>query len=375
MKQITVALKDHPYKIIFSKNPQDFISSLKKIKGIMSLFIVCDKNTAAIYLKDLEAALIGAGFKVKSAVIAAGESAKCLKTLSFLYERGLSENLDRKSCVIALGGGVTGDLAGFFASTYMRGIKLVQIPTTLLAMCDSSVGGKTAVNLKGGKNTAGTFYQPSLVWVNIDFLKTLPIRHIKNAFAEIIKYALAFDKDFFAFLSSAFFAKSKLSETELYKGFISQRNFIEKIIYKSLLYKASVIEKDEKETKKLREILNLGHTLAHGIETYTQYKKYLHGEAVALGLLFAAQLSAMQKRGANAVYSQTKSILSAAKLLPKKMPSFELKKLLSIMKKDKKNAGESIYFVLLKSLGKAEAGHFICDDIVLKEMEKFFRSF
>jgi 3-dehydroquinate synthase len=342
-KKLKVKLKSNPYNIIISEREQDFLLSFKKYARSKNVFIVTDKNVAKLHLKAFEELLLKAGFKCSSAVIKPGETGKDIRSLAFLYDKALAAGVDRKSCVIALGGGVTGDVAGFFAATYMRGIDYVQVPTTLLAMTDSSVGGKTAVNTACGKNIAGVFYQPKLVWINASYLSTLPERHIRNGMAEVIKYALTFDKKFYEYLYDIFVS-----------GLISSDDF-NYMIYKSCLFKSAVVEKDEKETKGLREVLNFGHTLAHALETYTGYKRFLHGEAVAAGMLFAAKLSFMLKMCPEETYLKTKRILVEAGF------SFDLRamnaqKLNALMTKDKKSLNGKIRFVLLKDIGKAISG-------------------
>ncbi|MDR3113137.1 MAG: 3-dehydroquinate synthase, partial [Endomicrobium sp.] len=260
-KQIKVALKANPYKITISSNIKDLTDFLTRLCKPKTLFVISDANVSRLYLKNFSKELLSVGFNVKSAVIPAGEDGKTIAVLSGLYDKALKYGIDRKSAVIALGGGVVGDVSGFFAATYMRSVKFVQVPTTLLAMSDSSVGGKTAVNVAGGKNIAGVFYQPSFVWINPFYLSTLDQRQLNAGLAEIIKYAFVFDKDFYAYLLNL-----------LQSGFIGEKDF-EYIIYKSCSFKAGVVEKDEFETKGLREVLNFGHTFAHALETYTGYKK------------------------------------------------------------------------------------------------------
>jgi 3-dehydroquinate synthase len=338
--KLKVKLKNNPYDIVISERERDFLLSFRKSVRYKNIFIVTDKTVAALHLKKFEETLCGAGFTCRSAVLEPGETGKNIKSLSYLYDRALDCRIDRKSCVVAFGGGVVGDVAGFFAATYMRGIKFVQVPTTLLAMTDSSIGGKTAVNTSGGKNIAGVFYQPSLVWINASYLLTLPERHIRNAMAEVIKYALTFDRKFYDYLLNLFG-----------EGYISSKEF-NHIIYKSCAYKASVVEKDEKETKGLREILNFGHTLAHALETYTGYKTFLHGEAVAAGMLFAAKLSYELKLCKRDVYLDAVEIIRDAGF-DLKLCAADAKKLVSLMSKDKKSFNGEIRFVLLKDIGKA----------------------
>ena len=341
--KLKVKLKSSSYDIIITTRERGFLLSFRNFAGSKNIFIVTDKNVAKLHLKKFENMLCREGFVCQSAVIESGETGKNLKSLSYLYDKALSCGVDRKSCVIALGGGVVGDVAGFFAATYMRGVKFVQVPTTLLAMTDSSVGGKTAVNTAGGKNIAGVFYQPSLVWINASYLSTLPERHIRSGMAEVIKYALTFDKKFYDYLLNL------LSE-----GFISSKEF-NYIIYKSCSYKAAVVENDEKETKGLREVLNFGHTLAHALETYTGYKKFLHGEAVAAGMLFAAGLSCELKLCKKETYLNTAEIIREAGF-NFKLGGMNTKKLVRFMTKDKKSLNGKIRFVLLKNIGKAVSG-------------------
>ncbi|MCL2484463.1 MAG: 3-dehydroquinate synthase [Endomicrobia bacterium] len=358
MPTLKVKLKQNPYNILISDKYADFVRNLKKIVSGKTVFIVTDNNLAKLHLKYFCSLLVKEGFNVKNAVIKAGEQGKSIQSLSFLYDKALRDGIDRKSCVIAFGGGVVGDVAGFFASTYMRGIKYIQIPTTLLAMTDSSVGGKTAVNTSGGKNIAGTFYQPSFVWINSQFLATLPERHIRNGIAEIIKYAFIFDEKFYDYLDDV-----------LEKGLITSNDF-NFMIYKSCRYKADIVEKDEKETKGLREVLNFGHTLAHALETYTEYKCFLHGEAVAAGMLFAAQLSASLKLFKKETYMRVLKLIEAAGFVLN-LKDLNAAKLLELMKKDKKSVNGNIKFVLLKDIGKSITGYYVKDSKVKQELEKF----
>ncbi|MDR1941558.1 MAG: 3-dehydroquinate synthase [Endomicrobium sp.] len=359
-KNLKISLKTNPYNIIISKNAQDFLSNISKIIKSKNIFVVSDSNVAKLYLNGFIKLLTKTGFNCKSAVIKSGESGKSVKTLEFLYDKALKDGLDRKSCAVALGGGVTGDITGFFAATYMRGIKFAQVPTTLLAMADSSVGGKTAVNTRGGKNIAGAFYQPSFVWINSSYLATLDIRQIKAGLAEIIKYSFTFDKKFYDYINKT-----------LDNGFISGDDF-DYMIYKSCAYKAAVVEKDEFETKGFREILNFGHTLAHALETYSGYGKYLHGEAVAVGMLFAARLSAAIKLCPQDVYKSVNNLLSLAGL-KFNLGRISAAALCDLMKKDKKSVNGKIRFVLLKNIGKAVSGVCVEDDTVKKQLDIFLK--
>ena len=358
--KLRVKLKNNPYDVIISGKPADFSAAVKKEIKSGKIFIITDKNVAKIHLKEFADILKKSGYDSVCAVIPQGEAGKTIKVLGSLYDKALKEGIDRKSSVVALGGGVVGDVGGFFAATYMRGVKFLQVPTTLLAMTDSSVGGKTAVNVRGGKNIAGVFYQPSLVWINPAYLVTLSERQIKNGLAEIIKYAFTFDYKFYDFLLET-----------IENGLITEADF-SYMIYKSCAYKAAVVEKDEKETTGIRELLNFGHTLAHAIETDTQYKRFFHGEAVAAGMLFAAKLSAELKYCGKEVYHQARELLNESGLIFK-LNGLNAAELVSLMKKDKKSINGNIRFVLLKKMGKAQSGCVVKDAIVLKCLKAFLK--
>ncbi len=360
-KNITVRLRSNSYPILISEGEKDFLRLLEERRVSKCLFIITDKNIAKLHLKQFVSMLVKNGYECKSTAINAGESGKSIASLSFLYDTALKEGIDRKSCVVALGGGVVGDVAGFFAATYMRGIPFMQVPTTLLAMTDSSVGGKTAVNTKGGKNIAGAFYQPSLVWINTLYLKTLPERHIRNGLAEVVKYAFIFDKNFYGYIKEV-----------LDRGYIDSNDFAE-MISKSCQFKAGIVEKDEKETKGLREVLNFGHTLAHALETYSNYKGYLHGEAVAIGMLFAAKLSVLKGLCAKPVYLNVKELLEASGFDIRLSGNIDAGRLVSFMKKDKKSVQGNIRFVLLKDIGQTVGGYALKDKFVESELKKFIR--
>ncbi|MBQ3834277.1 MAG: 3-dehydroquinate synthase [Elusimicrobia bacterium] len=362
MKSINLKLKNNPYPIIFSNNDKDLIKSFKSFVPEKKVFVISDSNVAPLYLKKIEGFLKKEKFIVQAYVFKAGEQSKNLKTLSDIYNYALKVGVDRKFTVVALGGGVVGDTAGFFAATYMRGIKLVQVPTSLLAMVDSSVGGKTGVNVEGGKNIAGAFYQPKFVYINTDFLKTLDCQNIKNGMGEIVKYAVTFSKDFYNKLNKIFD-----------KAVVTQKDFDE-IVYQCCKFKADIVKRDEKEVSGVRELLNFGHTFAHALETITEYKKFFHGEAVAIGMLFVANLAEKIKfcteKTKNEIYKIVENAGFCAKLGLKKT---DTKKLLELMKKDKKSISKTVRFVLPKQTGKAVFGVEIKDNIILKTIEDFLK--
>jgi 3-dehydroquinate synthase len=356
MKQIIVNLKTKKYNIVISQSESDFFTALKKAVKTNTFFVITDKNVEKFHLKYFTSLLKQKSFNIKTAVISAGEIGKSIESLSFLYDKALENGIDRKSCAIAFGGGVVGDVAGFFAATYMRGISYIQVPTTLLAMTDSSVGGKTAVNIKGGKNIAGAFYQPDLVWINSTFLSTLPERNIKNGLAEVIKYAFTFDKNFYYYLSDTLGNVPVLPKDYDY------------IIYQSCSYKTRVVEKDEKETTGVRAVLNFGHTFAHALETATKYKKFLHGEAVAAGMLFATKLSLELKICKPETYKKAENLLQKAKF--NLSTKNNTRQLFSLMKKDKKSIDGNIKFILIKDIGKT-VSVYVKDNVVLNVLKNF----
>lgn len=273
-------------------------------------------------------------------VLKDGENQKNFKNYQKILNFASENKLERKDAIVAVGGGVVGDISGFAAATYLRGIDFIQIPTTLLACVDSSVGGKVAINTSFGKNLVGAFYQPKAVFCNLNFLKTLDDRQFKTGLAEVLKYAFIeksclapIDYDFFEFLNVN-------SEKVLARDF----DILAQIIDISLNLKASVVSKDEKELG-LRKILNFGHTLAHAIERITDYKKFTHGEAVAIGMIFAFQL-AYEKQIISENQVKTAFELLRKYSLVKKLPNFNPEKIINLMGLDKKVENGKINFIL-----------------------------
>lgn len=361
MKRINVKLKNNPYPIIFSNNYKDLLNSFKKYLPNRKIFFVTDTNVSKIYLKEISLLLKKEKFIIESFIFKAGEQSKNIKILTKIYNYALNVGLDRKYAVVALGGGVVGDIAGLFAATYMRGLDFIQVPTSLLAMVDSSIGGKTGIDLEMGKNVVGAFYQPKFVYINSNFIKTLKPEHIKNGMGEVIKYAVTFSAEFFDELNRI-----------LNKSVISEKDF-NKIIYESCKFKAKIVEEDEKEKKGIRELLNFGHTFGHALETITKYKKYLHGEAVVIGMLFVAELSNRIEFCDNITKQKIRDIIVNAGFEYKINLKVDFDKLLELMKKDKKSISKKIRFVLPQKVGKAVAGMEIKDSIILKTIEEFIK--
>jgi 3-dehydroquinate synthase len=307
--------------------------------------IVTDKNAGKYYAKTVFDSLVRAGFSPVLMTIAAGESAKNLRTAAGCYDQLAAHRLERKSFIVALGGGVVGDLAGFVAATYLRGLPFVQVPTTLLAQVDSSVGGKTGVNLRAGKNLVGAFYQPRLVLCDTDTLTTLPGREFRAGLAEVIKYGIIYDPRLFAVLERGLERILRLDEKSLVP-----------IIARCCEIKAEVVSQDETETG-LRAILNFGHTIGHAIENSFGYGKLLHGEAISIGQIMAARLSEMVL-GLPAEDVQRIEALFGRAGLPTQIQlnASRRRRLFDAMRLDKKTTGGEIRFVLARKIGEVEFG-------------------
>ena len=304
--------------------------------------IVTDKNVEAQYAHPVAEQLGQAGCKVEVLVVAPGEPSKSINTASVLWEKLLELDTDRKSLVVAVGGGVIGDLGGFIAATYARGLPFIQIPTTLLAQVDSSVGGKVGINLTSAKNMVGAFWQPRGVMIDIAALDTLPDREYRAGLAEVVKYGVIMDAAFFDYLENNVAA-------------INARNHdvLTHIVTRCCRLKADVVEQDEREETGLRAILNYGHTFCHGLETATGYGEMLHGEAVAIGMVCAARLAQSLGRIGASLGERQRNLLTALHL-PVTVPNVDHEQLLAIMRRDKKVEHGRLRFVLPSRLGHVE---------------------
>jgi 3-dehydroquinate synthase len=295
---------------------------------------------APLYLARLTATLETGGVTVAQVVLPDGEVYKNWETLNLIFDALLTDRAERKTTLIALGGGVIGDMTGFAAASYQRGVPFIQIPTTLLSQVDSSVGGKTGINHPLGKNMIGAFYQPRVVLADTDTLKTLPPRELSAGLAEVIKYGLIRDAEFLAWL-----------EANMGKLRALDPAAITHAIYRSCEIKAQVVGQDEREGG-IRAILNLGHTFGHAIETGMGYGTWLHGEAVAAGMLMAAQTSQRMGWLTEADVDRIRALIRAADL-PDVAPDLGVDRYLEYMGHDKKVEGGKMRFVLLKKLGEA----------------------
>jgi 3-dehydroquinate synthase len=303
--------------------------------------IVTDDTVGALYLAPAEASLRNAGFDPLAIRVAPGEASKSSAGLEQIYERLIEAGLDRSHAVFALGGGVVGDLAGFAAATYLRGVPLVQVPTTLLAQVDSALGGKTAIDHPRGKNLIGAFYQPRLIVADVQTLRSLGEREFREGLAEVIKYGAIMDADLIAHL-----------ENSLGPILSREPRALEIIVERSLRHKAFVVERDEQESD-LRAILNFGHTVGHALETSAGYGHYLHGEAVAIGMGAASRLSCLYASLAPSAARRLQNLIQAAGL-PLDLPAGWLNENFAhALRLDKKRAAGAIRFVLLDRLGHA----------------------
>jgi 3-dehydroquinate synthase len=302
------------------------------------LLIVTNTTVARLYLAKLTDSL--AGRKLAECLLPDGEQHKTLQSAGWVFDALIAKRMNRDATVLALGGGVVGDIAGFVAACYQRGIGYVQIPTTLLAQVDSSVGGKTGVNHSGGKNLIGAFYQPQSVIADTDTLATLPDRELRAGLAEVIKYGCVWDPLLFDWL-----------DNNMAKLLARDVDALTYTVARSCEIKATVVAKDERE-QNLRAILNFGHTFGHAIEAATAYETYLHGEAVGLGMLIATSLSQRLGLVDGAIRDRVRDILGKAGL-PTEAPRVGVAKALELMQMDKKVLAGAVRLVLLEKLGRA----------------------
>jgi 3-dehydroquinate synthase len=307
------------------------------------ILIIADETVDALYGSHLADALAGAGYAVARAAAPPGEATKSIEWFGRLCERAAEAQLDRRSAVVALGGGVIGDLAGFVAATFMRGLPYVQVPTTLLAMVDSAVGGKTGINLPQGKNLVGAFHQPALVVCDIDLLRTLPRRELSAGLAEVIKYGVIRDAALFDFL-----------EKNMPSILAGDASATEYIVARSCAIKAAVVSADERESGE-RAILNFGHTLGHAVEQASGYGRYLHGEAVGIGMVYAARLSARVRGLPAAEVERIRSLVARAGL-PTAAHELAWRDLRRAIAADKKGVAGAPRFVLARRIGEVEYG-------------------
>lgn len=340
--KINVNLEKNFYQIAIGSGAIVELKNFLASNNYSKIIALTDKIVHKIHGHKIESLIPNLDF----VVVEDGEKSKSFAVLQNVCEEILQKNIDRKTLLIAFGGGVVGDLTGFCASILLRGLDFIQIPTTLLAMVDSSVGGKTAINSKNGKNLIGSFYQPKLVVCDIDFLNTLPIREYRSGYAEIVKYGYIYDEEFFNFL-----------DQNLNEIFAKNPSILQKIIARSCEIKAQIVCRDEKENGE-RAILNFGHTFGHIFEAEIGYSsEILHGEAVAIGMMMAGQLSLNLGYINEEVFLKIINHLRKSNFeldLKKIRPIWSLENLQNHLFKDKKTERNQLTFIILEKIGKAK---------------------
>ncbi len=358
MEAITIKTTSKQYPVYVGKQaiqklPEFILSQLPQVNKIV---IITDEKVATLHLETVKSVLETTGKEVLQHVVPEGEHAKTFEVFYECQSFCLSHQLNRKSLIIALGGGAVGDLSGFVAATFMRGIPFIQVPTTLLAH-DSAVGGKVAVNHPLGKNMIGAFYQPEAVIYDLDFLKTLPVQELRSGFAEVIKHALIADVDFYNWLVSHIHDLANITDEQFFT-----------MIKRGIEIKAAVVEEDEKEAG-IRAFLNFGHTLGHAVEASMGYGNFTHGESVLIGMVYALELSRKkaQLEFDVAAFVEWVQSLGYVTAIPKHL---QMDQLLKLMKSDKKSVTSKATFVLLETVGSPLLTE-MDDEELLSEMANF----
>ncbi|HSH94894.1 MAG TPA: 3-dehydroquinate synthase [Roseimicrobium sp.] len=354
MRSVNVALGNRSYKILIARDLLGRLGPECRKLGMGSrCAVVTDSNVGPLFAKAAIQSLESAGFDPVLITLPAGEKAKSLAAVDQCYNQLAAHRLERKSFIVALGGGVVGDMAGFVAATYLRGIAFVQVPTTLLAQVDSSVGGKTGVNLKAGKNLVGAFHQPRLVLCDLSILDRLPEREFRSGLAEVIKYGIIYDAPLFRRL-----------ERQMDRILKRDASVLGPVIARCCEIKADVVSQDETETG-LRAILNFGHTIGHAIEAISGYGKYLHGEAISIGQVAAAKLSGKILGMPESEVSRINRIFVAAGLPNAiRLNAAQRERLFGAMKLDKKVSGGQVRFVLSKRIGSTQWGLPVAPELI-----------
>ncbi len=357
MQTISVPLQNRSYPIWIEKGLLTKLPELLKPMNQGQKWVIFSQNEIiSLYGNSLCKGLKSAGFQVELVVLPNGEKAKSLNELEGIFSQLIGMGCDRSSTFLALGGGVVGDATGFIAASFMRGVDYIQIPTTLLAMVDSSIGGKTGVNLPDGKNLVGAIWQPKAVVIDIELLKSLQEREITSAMGEVLKYGAILDRNFFEVVAENLNDILNLSKPEL----------LTEVIGRCAKLKADVVVEDEREGGK-RRILNFGHTIGHALETHFGFETLRHGEAVAYGMLAAGKLSNEDGR---LEIEDFELLQTTIKKLPlPKLPEFDAENIMKIIQRDKKVKDRKINFVLLEAIGKTVIVDSIEKESIIKAME------
>ncbi len=338
--------RDHSYDITVGRNILGDVGQQLAAAGCRRAVLISDAAVAASHAKRVLAGLQSASVNTLTLTVPSGEASKAVSEAARLWEALAEAAVDRQTHIVAIGGGVVGDLAGFVAATYVRGLAVWQVPTTLVAQVDSAIGGKTGINLPTGKNLVGCFWQPQGVFSDIDTLATLPDRERRSGLAEVVKYGMIRDEPFFSWLEAHTAEINAADPSALHH-----------IILTSSRHKADVVSQDEHETSGLRAILNYGHTFAHAFESATGYGQFLHGEAVSLGMAAAARLACRLGRIDHEIVQRQDRLLTALSLpinVSEVVSGLSTDNLLSIMRRDKKAISGQLRFVLPNRLGHVE---------------------
>jgi 3-dehydroquinate synthase len=357
-QHVRVALAERSYDVEIGSGTLAGIASFLRARTESEhAVIVTDSNVDELYADAAGDALVADGWEVNVLIVEPGETSKSTEAADDLWNAMLAEGSDRQSIVVAIGGGVVGDLAGFVAATFARGLEFFQVPTTLLAQVDSSVGGKVGVNLPGAKNMVGCFWQPRGVLVDVDVLSTLSDREYRAGLAEVVKYGVILDADFFAYLGQHVEAINA-----------RQRDVLATIVERSCRLKANVVEQDERELTGLRAVLNYGHTFGHAFEAIGDYESLLHGEAIAAGMRCAARLAVRLGRVDDAFLARQEQLLQSLGLMTE-TPDADREELLRLMHRDKKVAAGRLRFVLPTRMGHVVLVDDVSDDDALAALE------
>jgi len=353
METVSVELGERTYPVAIGAGMLDGLG--EQVRGLRCgrrMAVVTNPVVGNLYGIPVVRSLEAASLEPTVIEIPDGEEHKNLSWLGFVVDRMLEARLDRESAIVALGGGVVGDLAGLSAATFLRGVPFVQVPTTLLAQVDSSVGGKTAVNHVAGKNLIGAFYQPRLVWADVQTLKTLPRRQVRAGLAEVIKYAVILSPELF-----------ELLEEKIERVLELDDDLLIKVVRKCCALKAMVVAEDEREAGR-RSVLNFGHTIGHAIEMLTGYGQYLHGEAIAMGMVFAGRLASKRGHCGCEVTDRVARLIARAGL-PGELPAnVDIGNLAAAVETDKKVSGGKIKFVAIEEIGRTCFDYLTAEEIV-----------
>ncbi|UCE18949.1 MAG: 3-dehydroquinate synthase [Gemmatimonadota bacterium] len=358
MDHVQVELGDRSYPIYIGGDILGRVGELLKKNGITGRVMVFTNPTVgSMYLEDVLEGFHGEGYGVSSRVVPDGEEYKTLEYANTLYDSLMDNRIDRSSTIVALGGGVLGDLAGFVAATFKRGIPFVQVPTTLLAQVDASVGGKVAVDHPRGKNMIGSFYQPRCVIISLSVLDTLPEREMRAGLAEVIKYGVIKDASLFEYI-----------ETHLDSLLNLEANGLHTVVKRSCEIKASIVTKDERDEGQ-RALLNFGHTIGHAIETATNYSRYRHGEAVALGMICATDIG-VRLNVTSVKTSERLSNLIERAHLPTRIRNVSADAVIEFLRHDKKVRDGKVRFVLPREIGQVMITDTVPDDVIRKTLKE-----